>query len=208
MSWNRNGIRLAFIVTDAPPHLDYGQQYTYVEAVHDARSAGIKLFSVGTGGLDLAGEYVLRQISQYSGAKYIFLTYGETGESEGGAPGSVSHHTGANYQTDKLEAIIIRFAKEELANVMGQPLEGEEDKPDWLQRVDAGTMKVKLAASLVGISAIHLLKSFINISNKDPEKVTMQIIIHAVFVVSALLLAVTELVLKKKAALGHGYEHK
>jgi hypothetical protein len=127
MSWNRNGIRLAFIITDAAPHLDYGQQYTYVDAVHDARETGIKLFSVGTGGLDLAGEYVLRQISQYSAAKYIFLTYGETGESEGGEPGSVSHHTGANYQTDKLEAIIIRFAKEELANVLGQPLEGEED---------------------------------------------------------------------------------
>jgi uncharacterized protein (TIGR00645 family) len=88
------------------------------------------------------------------------------------------------------------------------PLEGEEDKPDWLQRVDAGTMKVKLAASLVGISAIHLLKSFINITNKEPEQVTMQIIIHAVFVVSALLLAVTELVLKKKAAIGHGHEGK
>jgi Mg-chelatase subunit ChlD len=127
MGWSRSGIRLAFIVTDAQPHLDYGQKYTYVDAVHDARAAGIKIFSVGTGGLDLAGEYVLRQISQYTAAKYIFLTYGETGESAGGAPGSVSHHTGANYQTDKLEAIIIRFAKEELANVLGQPLEGEED---------------------------------------------------------------------------------
>lgn len=82
------------------------------------------------------------------------------------------------------------------------PLNDEEDKPDWLQRVDAGTMKVKLAASLVGISAIHLLKSFINIGNKDAEQVTMQIIIHAVFVVSALVLALTELVLKKKGSDG------
>jgi uncharacterized protein (TIGR00645 family) len=88
------------------------------------------------------------------------------------------------------------------------PLEGEEDKPDWLQRVDAGTMKVKLAASLVGISAIHLLKSFINITNKEPEQVMMQVIIHAVFVVSALLLAVTEWVLKKKAAIGYANEGK
>jgi hypothetical protein len=70
---------------------------------------------------------VLRQISQYTAAKYIFLTYGETGESEGGAMGSVSHHTGANFQTDKLEAIIIRFAKEELAFLSDQPLEEEED---------------------------------------------------------------------------------
>jgi hypothetical protein len=127
MSWTRTGVRLGFIVTDAPPHLDYGQAYSYARAVRDAKERGIKLFSVGTGGLDLLGEVVLRQIAQYTSAKYIFLTYGETGESAGGAPGSVSHHTGANYQTDKLEAIIIRFAKEELAHVSDQPIEEEEE---------------------------------------------------------------------------------
>jgi len=127
MSWNRSGVRLAFIITDAPPHLDYRQQYTYALAARDAKEEAIKIFSVGTGGLDLMGEVVLRQISQYTSGKYIFLTYGETGESEGGEPGSVSHHTGANYQTDKLEAIIIRFAKEELSYVTDQPIEEEEE---------------------------------------------------------------------------------
>jgi len=127
LDWNRNGIRLSFIITDAPPHLDYEQEYTYIEASKAARREGIKIYSVGTGGLDLMGEYILRQISQYTGAKYIFLTYGEEGESEGGEPGSVSHHTGANYQTDKLEAIIIRFAKEELAYLTDQPIDQEED---------------------------------------------------------------------------------
>jgi len=127
LSWNRGGIRLAFIITDAPPHLDYGQEYTYVDAAHDARAAGIKLFSVGTGGLELDGELILRQLSQYTAARYIFLTYGEQGESEGGKPGSVSHHTGANWQTDKLEAIIIRIAREELALASDQPLEPDEE---------------------------------------------------------------------------------
>jgi hypothetical protein len=127
IDWNRDGIRLGFIITDAPPHLDYGQEYTYADASVEARKRGIKLFSVGTGGLPLSGEYILRQIAQYTGGKYIFLTYGETGESEGGEPGSVSHHTGANYQTDKLEAIIIRFAKEELSHLTEEPF--EEDDP-------------------------------------------------------------------------------
>jgi Mg-chelatase subunit ChlD len=127
LSWNRGGVRLAFVITDAAPHLDYGPTYTYADAAHDAREKGIKIFGVGTGGLDLAGEIVLRQVAQYTAARYIFLTYGEEGESEGGAPGSVSHHTGANFQTDKLEAIIIRFAKEELAFGSDQPLEAEED---------------------------------------------------------------------------------
>ena len=127
LDWNRNGIRLSFIITDAPPHLDYKQEYNYIQASKAARREGIKIYSVGTGGLDLMGEYILRQISQYTGAKYIFLTYGEKGESEGGEPGSVSHHTGANYQTDKLEAIIIRFAREELSHLTDQPVDQEED---------------------------------------------------------------------------------
>jgi len=118
IDWNLNGIRLGFIITDAPPHLDYEQEYTYVDAIKEAKENGIKLFSVGTGGLSLAGEYILRQISQFTYAKYIFLTYGEKGESEGGKPGSVSHHTGSNYQTDKLEAIIIQFAREELSHLI------------------------------------------------------------------------------------------
>ena len=115
MDWNEQGIRLGFIITDAPTHLDYEQKYTYVNAAEDARSKAVKFFTVGTGGLEIAGEYILRQISQYTYGKYIFLTYGEEGESEGGKPGSVSHHTGSNFQTDKLEAVIIRFAKEELS---------------------------------------------------------------------------------------------
>lgn len=125
--WNKDGIRLGFIVTDAPPHLDYNQEYTYADAVKDAGSAGIKIFSVGTGGLAVDGEYILRQISQYTYAKYIFLTYGENEESEGGIQGSVSHHTGSNFQTDKLEAIIIRFAKDELQFLTDQPLVKDDE---------------------------------------------------------------------------------
>lgn len=50
-------------------------------------------------------------------------------------------------------------------------LENHEDRPDWLQKIDAGTLKVKLAGALVGISGIHLLKSFINIGNREFEQV-------------------------------------
>ena len=127
-AWTEEGIRLAFVVTDAQAHLDYEDQtYTYDAAAREAREKGIKLYTVGTGGLPLAGEVLLRQIAQYTAARYIFLTYGESGESEGGAPGSVSHHTGANYETDKLEAIIIRFAKEELSHLTDMPLDTPDD---------------------------------------------------------------------------------
>lgn len=74
-------------------------------------------------------------------------------------------------------------------------LSNHEDRPDWLEKIDAGTLKVKLAGALVGISGIHLLKSFININNKDAEQVKWQIVIHVVFLFSALMLAYTEKVL-------------
>lgn len=74
-------------------------------------------------------------------------------------------------------------------------LQNHEDRPDWLEKIDAGTLKVKLAGALVGISGIHLLKSFINISNKDFTAVQWQIIIHVVFLFSTLMLAYTEKVL-------------
>jgi Mg-chelatase subunit ChlD len=151
LSWNRGGVRLAFVITDAAPHLDYGQSYTYADAARDARAKGIKIFGVGTGGLDLAGEYVLRQVAQYTAAKYIFLTYGEQAESEGGAPGSVSHHTGANFQTDKLEAIIIRFAKEELAFLSDQPIEAQEEyfQADRVEQEPKGETLEKLFSMAV-----------------------------------------------------------
>jgi hypothetical protein len=124
--WNPTGLRIAFVITDAPPHLDYGQEYDYTRASVEAKERGIKIHTVGTGGLPLDGEYILRQISQFTSGRYIFLTYGERGESEGGIAGSVSHHTGANFQTDKLEAIIIRFAKEELSYLSDRPLDADD----------------------------------------------------------------------------------
>ncbi len=136
-AWDPNGARLAFLITDAPPHLDYPDEtYTYVDGAKDAGKAGIKVFTVGTGSLDLQGEFILRQISQYTYAKYIFLTYGEKGESEGGVTGSVSHHTGANFQTDKLEAIIIKFAREEISYFTGQKPEEEEDYFEAVKTAD------------------------------------------------------------------------
>lgn len=127
MDWNKDGLRLAFVITDAEAHLDYNREYTYIHAATDARDKAIKMYTIGTGGLPLEGEYLLRQVSQLSDARYIFLTYGERGEMEGGKEGSVSHHTGSNYQTDKLEAIIIRFVKEEVSNLSDTPLKSDDD---------------------------------------------------------------------------------
>jgi TolB-like protein len=136
MKWNADGIRLGFVITDAQPHLDYGQDFTYAKSARAAKARGIKLFSIGAGGLPLEGEYPLRQIAQYTQGKYIFLTYGEKGEAEGGKEGSVSHHTGSNFATDKLEAIVIKFVREEIAMQSDKPLETDEAYSDALKVTD------------------------------------------------------------------------
>lgn len=71
-------------------------------------------------------------------------------------------------------------------------LEGQRDKPEWLDHVNAGTMKIKLAVSLIGISSIHLLKTFINPAQTPNSVVMWQVIIHLTFVLSALIMAITD----------------
>jgi uncharacterized protein (TIGR00645 family) len=77
-------------------------------------------------------------------------------------------------------------------------LNDHKDRPDWLDKIDAGTLKVKLAGALVGISAIHLLKTFINIKHHEERMVFWQVIIHVVFLGSSVVLAVTENLMHKK----------
>lgn len=67
-----------------------------------------------------------------------------------------------------------------------------EDKPDWLTKINAGTLKIKLIISLVSISGVHLLKTFIDIHNIPLQDALLQIGIHIVFLISAVLLAYTD----------------
>lgn len=71
-----------------------------------------------------------------------------------------------------------------------------EDKPLWLEGLDAGQLKIKLATSLASISGVYLLKTFMNYRNEvektSTEGVIIEIVIHMVFIVSALLLSQTE----------------
>ncbi len=76
-------------------------------------------------------------------------------------------------------------------------IDGHPDKPDWLSHVDAGVLKIKLAASLVTISSVHLLKSFINIDNTTSTVVIAQVGIHLAFLVSVFVLALTDRMMKK-----------
>lgn len=78
-------------------------------------------------------------------------------------------------------------------------LEGDPDQPEWLEHVNAGTMKVKLSMALIGISSIHLLKTFIEAPNLTEQTMMWQVIIHMTFVVSAMAMAYTNRLMEASA---------
>src|SRR5688572_6906798 len=78
-------------------------------------------------------------------------------------------------------------------------LEGHPDEPEWLSHVNASVLKIKLAMAIIGISSIHLLRTFIEAGNLGSGKTTYtetgvmwQAIIHALFIVSAVGIAYVE----------------
>ncbi len=71
-------------------------------------------------------------------------------------------------------------------------LEGHPDEPEWLSHVNASVLKVKLGTAIIGISSIHLLKTFINAAATDPKVMMWQTIIHLAFLLSAIAIAYTD----------------
>ena len=71
-------------------------------------------------------------------------------------------------------------------------LEGHPDQPEWLSHVNASVLKVKLATAIIGISSIHLLKTFINAANYDETVLIWQTVIHIAFLFSALAIALAD----------------
>lgn len=71
-------------------------------------------------------------------------------------------------------------------------LEGHRDQPEWLDHVNASVLKVKLAMSIIGISSIHLLKTFINAGNYSDKVLIAQTAIHITFLLSAMAIAYTD----------------
>jgi uncharacterized protein (TIGR00645 family) len=71
-------------------------------------------------------------------------------------------------------------------------LQDHPDQPEWLSHVNASVLKVKLATAIIGISSIHLLKTFINAANYTEKVLMYQTIIHFTFLLSAMAIAYTD----------------
>ncbi|MCB1886566.1 MAG: TIGR00645 family protein [Rhodocyclaceae bacterium] len=84
-------------------------------------------------------------------------------------------------------------------------LDAHRDQPEWLNHINAGVLKIKLATALISISSIHLLASFMNVENVPEKTLMWQVIIHATLLISALLLAITDKVMNQSVQIEAGH---
>ena len=120
MDWREDDtIRLIFLVADAPPHLDYAQDYDYAQEMAVALANGIKIFPIAASGTDDQAEYIFRQMAQFTQARFIFLTY-EGPNQNGGEPGDVSTMNVSSYGVQDLDDLVVRLVREECSHQQSQ----------------------------------------------------------------------------------------
>jgi uncharacterized protein (TIGR00645 family) len=86
-------------------------------------------------------------------------------------------------------------------------LQGHPDQPEWLSHVNASVLKVKLATAIIGISSIHLLKTFINAANYTEQVLFYQTVIHVTFLLSAIAIAATDRIMAGIGAAAAATKH-
>lgn len=84
-------------------------------------------------------------------------------------------------------------------------LEGHPDQPEWLSSVNASVLKVKLATAIIGISSIHLLKTFINAAHYEDKVIIAQTAIHITFLLSAVAIAASDRIMPHAPARSPGH---
>lgn len=125
LQWRSDAVsRMVVVIADAPPHLDYKNQRDYADAAKRAAARGIKLYSVSASGMDDTGQVVMRQLAQYTGGSNMFVLRGGAGPQSvgGGDPGSSCGGTHQDYSSGKLDQLIMRKVRVELASLDADPL--------------------------------------------------------------------------------------
>ena len=131
LSWSqgKNTLRTSFLITDAPPHMDYDQKYDYQTAMLRALELGVKFFPLASSGLDnTEGEFIFRQIALITNAKYVFIT-----NSRGGTDYHVSEQ---DYSVQSLDQLIINLIQKEF-----EQIELLSDSDEIMPTQKTGTLK-------------------------------------------------------------------
>jgi hypothetical protein len=123
VSWRVDDtVSIIILVADAPPHLDYYQDFDYAVEMQNAASLGIKIFPIAVqldewtgdrGYYEPQAEYVFRQLAQFTGGHLILLLSEETPQS-GGEPGTSYSVPEDRYTVEDLDALVVRLIREEL----------------------------------------------------------------------------------------------
>jgi hypothetical protein len=125
LEWSGSAVaRMAFLIADAPPHLDYANDSDYAADMRDAAHKGIQVFTVAASGMDTLGQVVFRQIAQYTGATNLFVLRGGAGAASTGAgdPKSSCGGTQTSYSSGNLDALIVSKVTRELKGLDRDPL--------------------------------------------------------------------------------------
>jgi hypothetical protein len=126
LTWSPNAIaRFAFLIGDAPPHLDYPNDFDYAADMRDAARRGIQIFTVAASGMDDLGQVVWRQVAQYTGGTNLFVLRGGAGPQSTGAgdPRSSCGGTQTQYASGNLDALITQKITRELSLLDRDPLQ-------------------------------------------------------------------------------------
>jgi len=110
MQWRPSSAKVAFLIGDAPPHMDYKGEATYGESAREALALGIRIHAVAASGLDPLGSVVFRQVAQLTRGKFIFIEYGKDLASSAAKHGVTKGDLNAN----NLDTIIFDQIREEI----------------------------------------------------------------------------------------------
>ena len=110
LSWNTaKAIRVLYLIGDAPPHTGGQVGYGYAQAMKRASEKGIKIFTIAASGLNDKGEFIWRQLAQFTLAKFMFITYS----------GKTSHHVG-EFKENNLGDLMYRAVAGEVEGLRKQ----------------------------------------------------------------------------------------
>lgn len=118
LTWRETeAVRLSFVVADAAPHTDYPQSTPYTHSMRLAAIKGIKFYPIGASGLAPEGEYVMRQLAQWTLGQYLFVTRG--GDENSGGGGTASANVD-QYREGRLDDIVVERVTQELRKFAGE----------------------------------------------------------------------------------------
>jgi hypothetical protein len=138
LSWSDNAVaRLAFMIGDAAPHLDYQSGTDYESDLRSAARRGIKINTVAASGMDALGQAVWRQVAQYTGGTNLFVLRGGAGPQSvgGGDPKSSCGGVQENFSSGNLDELILAKVQREIDALERNPMriaglgEDENAKP-------------------------------------------------------------------------------